>query len=100
VSGKEMALAMNLNNFRKEIDNIDDEILALFIKRMKAVKEIADFKKANNLPVLNSGREDDIINRLCLNSDDNMKEYIKKLFSTIFDISRIYQNDILKSNKR
>ena len=95
-----MALAMNLNNFRKEIDNIDDEILALFIKRMKAVKEIADFKKANNLPVLNSGREDDIINRLCLNSDDNMKEYIKKLFSTIFDISRIYQNDILKSNKR
>ena len=40
---------MDLNESRKNLDYIDDEILKLFIKRLNVVKGIAEYKKENNL---------------------------------------------------
>ena len=40
-----------LKTLRDGIDDIDKEILALFMKRMELCKGVADYKKANNRPV-------------------------------------------------
>ena len=45
----------DLQTLRSGIDDIDKEILALFLKRMELCKGVADYKKANNLPVFQGG---------------------------------------------
>lgn len=83
---------MDLKEIRKKIDIIDDEILKLFTERMETVKDVAEYKKANNLPTLNSQRERDIIARVTDGMDDEMASYTKSLYSTMFEVSRSYQN--------
>lgn len=48
---------MELSEYRKELDIIDEEILTLFTKRMKLSSEIAEYKRENSLPVLDLRRE-------------------------------------------
>lgn len=45
-----------LNNYRKEIDEIDDELLNLISKRMKISEKIGEFKKEHNVTVLQMDR--------------------------------------------
>ena len=46
----------NLSEIRTEIDSIDEQIIELFKKRMDCAKEVGNYKKANNIPVLNQAR--------------------------------------------
>ncbi|MBO7074353.1 MAG: bifunctional 3-deoxy-7-phosphoheptulonate synthase/chorismate mutase type II [Bacteroidales bacterium] len=48
--------AIVLHNLRKEIDDIDDELLNLLAKRMSVSEKIGDFKKQNKVAVLQMGR--------------------------------------------
>ena len=48
---------MDLNELRKEIDSIDDELVKLFCQRMQVAEKIAEYKKENNLPILIPARE-------------------------------------------
>ena len=48
--------AIVLQNLRKEIDDIDDEILNLLAKRMMVSEKIGDFKKQNKVTVLQMDR--------------------------------------------
>lgn len=83
---------MDLKEIRNRIDKIDDQLLELFVERMETVKEVAEYKKANNLPVLNSQRERDIICRVTEGMTDEMAAYTKSLYSTMFEVSRSYQS--------
>ena len=89
---------MDLDNLRVEIDGIDDQITELFQKRMAIAEGVAKYKIENALPVLNHARERDIIYRVCSNVDDNLKEYTKILYNTIFDISRTHQSAMMIEN--
>ena len=83
---------MVLEELRKEIDAIDDEILELFLKRMDAASKVADYKKENNISVLQKGREREILNRICEKSGDEIADYSRILFMTLMDLSKSYQN--------
>jgi len=48
--------ALNLDDLRETIDDLDKDILDLVIKRMQIVKDIANFKKNHNVTILQSGR--------------------------------------------
>ena len=50
---------MDLNDYRKEIDQIDDELIALFAMRMETAEKIAAYKQANGLRVLDARHEKD-----------------------------------------
>jgi len=82
---------MDLGKIREEIDAIDDELIELFEKRMKTVTAVAEYKKANNMPVFHKGRERDIVRRLSAKVDPELAVYTKMLYNTLFDISRAYQ---------
>ena len=40
---------MDIQDMRKEIDAIDDQLVQLFKQRMDVAAQIADYKKAENL---------------------------------------------------
>lgn len=89
---------MNLEELRKEIDKVDDELIALIEKRMDIATDIAKYKKENNLPVLNSKREREKLNDISLKSRQDVESYMRVLYSLLFELSRSHQNRILNSN--
>ena len=48
---------MDLQELRVEIDKLDRELVALLEQRMDIVVDVAAYKKAHGLPVLDAGRE-------------------------------------------
>lgn len=82
---------MDLTDLRNEIDSIDEDILKLFLKRMDVCRQVADYKKEHSLPVMQGGREAQVIERIREMSPDNIKDGSEVLFANIMDISKSLQ---------
>ena len=52
-----------LDQCREEIDLIDQQLTALFEKRMETVLKVGEYKKAHDLPILDAGREEAVIKK-------------------------------------
>lgn len=78
---------------RKAIDRIDQELVRLLEERMQAVSEIADIKKANQINVLDTSREDQVLAKVAENV--RQKEFEETIVATFKDVmkhSRKYQS--------
>ncbi|MGL5353119.1 MAG: chorismate mutase [Clostridium sp.] len=88
----------DLHQCRKEIDEIDKQIVALFEKRMDVAINVAEYKKENNIPILNYKREEEVINKNVENLEN--KDYAKvarKFFANIMELSRNLQDRYISS---
>jgi chorismate mutase/prephenate dehydratase len=80
---------MDLNDLRKEIDRLDNELLKLLNKRMEVVKKVGEFKQQTKGAIYRPEREKQIIDRLASLSDGLLnKEAIEAIFMEIFAVSR------------
>lgn len=85
---------MTLENLRREITDIDREIMKLFEKRMNIAKEIAKIKKQIGLDILDKDRELQVIeNNLSLIVEEYKKE-AEILTKTIMELSKNVQSKI------
>ncbi len=82
----------SLDVLRSEIDQIDDAILRLFLKRMDTVAAVADYKARHAVPVLDTGREERILARVEQNAGDTYAKDARELFCLLFQLSRNAQN--------
>ena len=81
-----------LEEARKIINEADKEIVIAFKKRMEAVKEVINYKMANNLPILDSSREQIVKEKnLALLDDPILAPYYLELLDTILKVSKDYQ---------
>ena len=83
----------NLDQMRNDIDAIDSQIAELFRKRMETSLDIARYKKENNIPVLNSSREKEVLHKVSEQVGEPFDGYARFLFNTIFEASRSCQNN-------
>ena len=86
---------MELSDYRKRLDEIDEEILHLFSERMDIAVEITSWKQENSLPVLDARREKEKLQRIEEMSDPELSDYSFTLFSMLMELSRSRQNRIL-----
>lgn len=87
---------MTLSEIRKRIDEIDAQILDLFLQRMECSAEVARIKKESGAAVLNAAREREILDRAAEESGDE-SEYSRELFRTILELSRKKQVSMIDS---
>lgn len=86
----------DLSEIREEINEIDAQLVELFKKRMDCAKDVAEFKKANNIPVLNTGREKEVLDKVCRLGGE-YGDYTRLLYSNIMELSRALQHNIIGS---
>ena len=91
---------MELKEIRNEIDKIDDGILDLYLKRMELVKEVAKNKTQTGKAVNDNSREDSIVYRLSKNTPEELKFYLKEVYSTIFAVSKSYQSTLISKTSK
>jgi monofunctional chorismate mutase len=83
---------MNLDELRIEIDQIDFAMQELFKKRMALSKAIGQYKKEHHLPVLDSKRELEILNKRRASFDDEaLWPYYESFMKEIMRLSKEIQ---------
>jgi len=86
---------MSLDELRVRIDQINHEMVDLFVERMKVSVDIAKYKAENNLPILDKGRERKILQEMEKCAGEPFEDYTQILFNTLFGLSRAYQSTII-----
>jgi chorismate mutase len=80
---------MTIDDFRREIDQIDSELLKIFNRRASLALQIGEIKKDIGLPVYDPAREKKIFQRML---DENRgpldDQAIVRLFERVIDESR------------
>ncbi len=85
---------MDLKDIRQEIDCIDKQLLSLFTERMKCSIQVARYKKEHNLPIFNSIREKEILNKVEKEGGE-FGYQTRVLFSDMIELSKGIQYDIM-----
>lgn len=86
-----------LDRMRKEIDLIDEELLNLLASRMKVARSIGQYKKENNMTILQSARWQEILNKFIERGTQNglSEEFITRFIKNIHDESIEQQENIM-----
>ena len=86
----------DINITRKNIDNIDKELAKLFQERMNLVKDVLEYKVSNSLPILDSSREKEVIEKNLSLVDKEYQEYYRNFVEKMLEISKEFQNNLIK----
>ena len=87
---------MELSDIRRRIDEVDDEILSLFLQRMDLSEAVAAYKKGHQLPILNKTREREILSRMAEKAGAR-ERYVYPLYTTLFQLARTRQQELMES---
>ncbi len=55
---------MDLLELRHQIDDIDNQLVALFKARMQVAADVAEYKRENGMPVLDASRERALLSKI------------------------------------
>lgn len=80
---------------RKKIDEIDEEIVRLFKERMTVSSDVARYKSEKGLPVHDPVRERQLLTKISGLAGADFSDYSKVLYSTMLSLSKSYQRAIL-----
>lgn len=80
-----------LEEYRKEISELDKEIISLLDERFDLCWEVGGFKKENGLAILNEQVEEKKLASIDFLAGEENAEYIKEVYKTILEQSRKLQ---------
>jgi chorismate mutase/prephenate dehydratase len=86
---------MELKELRCRIDEIDDQLVKLFVQRMEVSAQVAAYKKEHQLPIFVPAREQEKLNDVAQKAGPEMADYTKALYGAIFELSRSYQSKLM-----
>ena len=86
-----------LDALRGEIDQIDRQLVELFLRRMEVTGRVGAYKQARGIPVLDAARERQVIAaKTAMTDDPARKRDLAALYAAIMAISRAQQRTLVK----
>ena len=82
---------MDIQDLRKEIDEIDSQMVDLYGKRMAAASQIGKIKREKGLPILNTERERELLNKVGDQAGEENASGVRAMFSMLMAQSRSRQ---------
>jgi len=86
-----------LEKLRQQINHLDDELMQILSQRMKISEKIGEYKKNNNITILQTNRWNEILQRAVQKGEalGLSKEFITKYFDAMHMESINHQNKIM-----
>ena len=85
-------MSNKLEEARRIINEVDSQMAELFVKRMKAVETVCEYKMEFGLPILDQKREDAVIEKnSALIEDEVLRGYYIDYLNCMMSVSRAYQ---------
>lgn len=86
----------DISNMRAEIDSIDEKLVELFEKRMETVLRVAEYKKDNNMNVLDRSRENEVIKKAVVHlKNSKFEKPVVDFMTGIMKISRSLEHQLI-----
>jgi chorismate mutase len=88
-----------LATLREQINHVDDELLLLLSNRMKIADKIGQYKKDNNITILQTNRWNELLERAFKKGEGLglSKEFVEKYYDAVHLESINHQNKIMNS---
>ena len=88
-----------LEKLRNQINHLDDELMQILSQRMKVAEKIGQYKKENNITILQTNRWNEILERAFQKGEKLglSKEFITKYFDAVHLESINHQTKVLNS---
>jgi chorismate mutase len=88
-----------LEKLRQQINQLDDELMQILGQRMKVADKIGEYKRQNNITILQTNRWNEILERAFLkgNTLGLSKEFITKYFDAVHMESINHQNKVMNA---
>jgi chorismate mutase len=88
-----------LDRLRKDIDMIDEELMGMLASRMKIAREIGQYKKENNMTILQKSRWQEVLEKYLERGVQNglSEEFITKFIKSIHDESIDQQSKVMEA---
>jgi monofunctional chorismate mutase len=81
-----------LNILREQIDDIDAQIVKLLCDRFSVVKNVAEYKKAHGVEILQKSRETEVLDKIAGNVNEwEYKRYILEIYAAVLKTSKDFQ---------
>jgi chorismate mutase/prephenate dehydratase len=90
-----MDFTMTVDEIRAGIDEIDEQLAALFAKRMRLSMDVAATKLQSNDPIYKPEREEQILNKIESMLPEEIKWKGRSLFTSLILLSRELQYQYL-----
>lgn len=88
----------SLTECREALDAVDREIVRLFEMRMEIACDVARYKAAHQLPVLDRSREAQVLDsRAAMVKDPHWAQSVRRLYENVMAISRAEQERLLNA---
>ena len=89
-----------LEQARAEIDTVDAQLAALFERRMAAVLQVAEYKRAHGLPIYDAAREAAVLEKAAARiRQPALRPYYKDHVQHMMDIAKQYEAAVLGRNR-
>ena len=75
-------------------------MLGLFLERMKLSEEVAAYKKAEGLPILDRTREREILAEMSEKGGAENENYVYQFFNAIMNLSKARQAELLTGDAK
>jgi len=90
----------DLKDIREQINEIDAKMRELFVKRMNAAAEVAAYKSAHGLPILDKERERKVVeDNASKLEDEQLRPYYVSFLQNNMSTSRSYQDMLMNGMK-
>ena len=89
---------MTINEYLKEIDEIDKGIIKSFSERLRILEELVRLKAKKGTAVVDAERENEKMAGILDHTEADFRAYIGNLYSRVFELDRLYQERILRES--
>ena len=87
----------NLNELRAQIDKLDDQLLELLVRRMRVSRDIGQYKKEHDMPILQTQRYEELLARRAAHAVElgMDREFMRTVLQAIHEESVRQQMEVL-----
>lgn len=86
-----------LEQERREIDQIDQQLMPLLAQRLQVAQRIAAVKHQHQLPLVDRQREARVYDQIGQRVPADQAEYVRTLYADILLVSKQYQARLIKA---
>lgn len=86
---------MDINELRKKIDQVDEQLIDLYTQRMAISEDIASYKQSAGKPIYDPERERKKLVEAAGMVPEDLRTGVIMLFSTLFELSSTHQMQVM-----
>lgn len=94
-----VAKMLDLDTLRREINAVDEQLAKLVEQRMDISSEVARYKLEHGIPVLDSAREEQVIERMRASVREDIRDDIEQLYRLMMKLSRERQHRLMEEQQ-